>query len=328
MKRSDMEEKKAALTAYANELAEESGNEKRESAAKRNKRKRTIRTVAVALVLALAAGSIAGLSVALVYSEGMNDLRAEYMREMEGVYTRHYYDLADSANDLDITLGKLAAAETVRAQQELLYDIWSAASLASVSLSAFQGGEDGVMRASKFVGQTGDYAHYLAERLNDGVPLTADETEKLFELRRMTGVLKEALESTRQGVSEGRLFLGDDGMLAELAGEFEVFTEPDVNYPEMIYDGPFSDALEHRECKALEGLRTVSSEEGERLVGEYIPGAEGVKFEGRTESDIVTLNYSVTTEEGTGFAQLTEKGGLLVSYNLSPDKVAAAEGAP
>ena len=328
MKRSDMEEKKAALTAYANELAEESGNEKRESAAKRNKRKRTVRTVAVALVLALAAGSIAGLSVALVYSEGMNDLRAEYMREMEGVYTRHYYDLADSANDLDITLGKLAAAETVRAQQELLYDIWSAASLASVSLSAFQGGEDGVMRASKFVGQTGDYAHYLAERLNDGVPLTADETEKLFELRRMTGVLKEALESTRQGVSEGRLFLGDDGMLAELAGEFEVFTEPDVNYPEMIYDGPFSDALEHRECKALDGLRTVSPEEGERLVGEYIPGAEGVKFEGRTESDIVTLNYSVTTEEGTGFAQLTEKGGLLVYYNLSPDKVAAAEGDP
>ena len=154
-KRSDIEEKKAALTAYANELAEEDKAPARESAAKKNKRKRAFRIAAVSVVAALAAGSIAGLSVALVYSEGMNDLRAEYMRDMEGVYTRHYYDLADSANDLNVTLGKLAAADTAAAQQELLYDVRSAAELASVSLSAFEGGEEGVMQASKFVGQTG-----------------------------------------------------------------------------------------------------------------------------------------------------------------------------
>lgn len=327
-KRSDIEEKKAALTAYANELAEEDKAPARESAAKKNKRKRAFRIAAVSVVAALAAGSIAGLSVALVYSEGMNDLRAEYMRDMEGVYTRHYYDLADSANDLNVTLGKLAAADTAAAQQELLYDVRSAAELASVSLSAFEGGEEGVMQASKFVGQTGDYARYLAERLGDGTPLTADETAKLAELRRMTGVLERALRDTRTGLSEGRLFLGEGGMLAELAGKFEVFSEPDVNYPEMIYDGPFSDALEHRGCKALEGREKITEEEGAALLKDMVKGAESAEFVGRTESDVVTLNYTVQTGEGTGYAQLTEKGGLLVLFDMQPDRVPAAEAEP
>lgn len=298
------------------------------TAAKRNKRKRTARTVVASITVALAVGAIAGLSVALAYSEDMNDLRAEYMRDMEGVYTRNYYDLLDSANDLDVKLGKLNAASTAAAQQEILYDIWGAASLAGVNLSAFAGGEEGVMQASKFVGQTGDYAHYLAERLDDGEPLTAEERETLGKLREMAGVLKSALDDTRAGIDEGRLFLGEGGMLESFTGAFDAFAEPDVEYPQMIYDGPFSDALEHRECKALKGAENITREQGAEIVKECIPDAESVEFYDRTESDIVTLNYTVETEMGRGFAQVTEAGGVLVSYNMSPERAAAEESFP
>ena len=192
MKPKDNDDKRAVCAACAEQSGDEERGE-RQNAAKKNKRKRTVRTAVLSVVVALAVGAIAGLSVALVYSEGMNDLRAEYMRDMEGVYTRHYYDLADSANELDVNLGKLAAANTAGAQQDILYDVWSAASLAGVSLSAFRGGEEGVMQASKFVGQTGDYAHYLAKRLDDGSPLSAEELQKLGKLREMTGVLKSEI---------------------------------------------------------------------------------------------------------------------------------------
>lgn len=298
------------------------------TAAKRNKRKRTARTVVASITVALAVGAIAGLSVALAYSEDMNDLRAEYMRDMEGVYTRNYYDLLDSANDLDVKLGKLNAASTAAAQQEILYDIWGAASLAGVNLSAFAGGEEGIMQASKFVGQTGDYAHYLAERLDDGEPLTAEERETLGKLREMASVLKSALDDTRAGIDEGRLFLGEGGMLESFTGAFDAFAEPDVEYPQMIYDGPFSDALEHRECKALKGAENITREQGAEIVKECIPDAESVEFYDRTESDIVTLNYTVETEMGRGFAQITEAGGVLVSYNMSPERAAAEESFP
>lgn len=302
--------------------------EDKQSTAKKNKRKRTARTAVMSVTVALAVGAIAGLSVALTYSENMNKLRAEYMRDMESVYTRNYYDLLDSANDLEVKLGKLDAASTAAAQQEILYDVWGAASLAGVNLSAFAGGEDGVMQASKFVGQTGDYAHYLAERLDDGKPLTAEERQTLSKLRDMAGVLKSALDDTRVGINEGRLFLGDGGMLESFTGAFDAFVDPEVEYPQMIYDGPFSDALEHRECKALKDMPAVTAEEGAELVAKYIPAAEEVEYYDRTESDIVTLNYKVVTEEGTGFAQITENGGLLVSYNLRPERAAVSESFP
>lgn len=327
MKPKDNDDKRAVCAACAEQSGDEERGE-RQNAAKKNKRKRTVRTAVLSVTVALAVGAIAGLSVALVYSEGMNDLRAEYMRDMEGVYTRHYYDLADSANELDVNLGKLAAANTAAAQQDILYDVWSAASLAGVSLSAFRGGEEGVMQASKFVGQTGDYAHYLAKRLDDGSPLSAEELQKLGKLREMTGVLKGALENTREGMAEGRLFLGDGGMLDEFTGAFDAFVDPEVEYPQMIYDGPFSDATEHRECKALEGMKEISAEEGAALVAKYVPGAGDVEYYDRTESDVVTLNYTLSTDEGEGFVQLTERGGIMVSYNLNPERAAAAEGDP
>lgn len=303
-------------------------DEDKQSTAKKNKRKRTARTVVASVTVALAVGAIAGLSVALAYSENMNHLRAEYMRDMESVYTRNYYDLLDSANDLEVKLSKLDAASTAAAQQEILYDVWGAASLAGVNLSAFAGGEEGVMQASKFVGQTGDYAHYLAERLDDGEPLTAEERATLSKLRSMADVLKQALDDTRVGINEGRLFLGDGGMLETFTGAFDAFVDPEVEYPQMIYDGPFSDALEHRECKALTDTQTVTAEQGAELVGKYIPAAEEVEYYDRTESDIVTLNYKVVTDEGTGFAQITEAGGLLVSYNLRPERAAVSESYP
>ena len=96
----------------------------------------------------------------------------------------------------------------------------------------------------------------------------------------------------------------------------------------MIYDGPFSDATEHRECKALEGMKEISAEEGAALVAKYVPGAGDVEYYDRTESDVVTLNYTLSTDEGEGFVQLTEKGGIMVSYNLNPERAAAAEGDP
>ena len=325
MKRREEEDKKAALVAYAEQLGEEEKSADKQNAAKKNKQKRTAKTVMLSVVTALSVGAIAGLSVALAYSENMNRLRAEYMYEMEGVYTRHYYDLADSADELDVNLGKLAAADTAAAQQDILYDIWGAANLAGVSLSAFRGGEEGVMQASKFVGQTGDYAHYLAKRLESGEPLSPEELQKLGKLREMTRVLKSALESTRSGVREGRPFLGDGGMLAEFTGAFDSFVDPEVNYPQMIYDGPFSDALEHRECKALKGLAEIDPDEGARLLAEYIPEAKSVEYRGETNSDILTYNYSVTTEDGVGFAQLAKQGGMLVAYNMNAEQSAVAE---
>lgn len=297
-------------------------------AQKKTSAKKKVRTALMSTVIALSASAIAGLSVALYYSEQRAGEQQSYISSMEAVYSRSYYDLLDSANDLEVQLMKLRAAGTPEAQSRILYDVWQTATSASQSLAAFEGEREGVMKANKFLGQLGDYARVLAEKLADGEGLTASETDTLEDMRGVAAAFKDALADTRSGKEEGRLFLGDGGMLGGFSASFDSFAEPDFDYPSMIYDGPFSDALEDRECKALRGLPAVSAEEGAAKLAGMIRGAENIKFRERTESDIVTLSYTFDREGGSGFAQLTEQGGLLALCDISLGETAADGGMP
>ncbi len=172
---SDKKNKKTAMCTHECE-PEESGR----SAQAKAKTRRRVRTALMSTVIALSASAIAALSVALYYSETRNATQESYIRSMEAVYSRSYYDLLDSANDLDLRLAKLRAASTAEAQRDLLYGVWQTATSASASLAAFEGGTEGIMKANKFLGQVGDYARCLAEEMGDGEPLTAEALSDMY----------------------------------------------------------------------------------------------------------------------------------------------------
>lgn len=298
------------------------------SAQAKAKTKRRVRTALMSAVIALSASAIAALSVALYYSETRNVTQESYIRSMEAVYSRSYYDLLDSANDLDLRLAKLRAASTAEAQRDLLYGVWQTATSASASLAAFEGGTEGIMKANKFLGQVGDYARCLAEEMGDGEPLTAEEAETLGKMRDVAAAFKKALSDTRDAMMSGKVFTGENGLIDGFASSFDEFAEPSFEYPQMIYDGPFSDALEDRDCKALDGLDDIDKALGAELLADYIPEARDIAFYDRTEGDIVTLNYTFAVDGGSGFAQLSERGGLLVACNVDYAVAATEVGYP
>ena len=102
-------------------------------AQKKTSAKKKVRTALMSTVIALSASAIAGLSVALYYSEQRAGEQQSYISSMEAVYSRSYYDLLDSANDLEVQLMKLRAAGTPEAQSRILYDVWQTATSASPS---------------------------------------------------------------------------------------------------------------------------------------------------------------------------------------------------
>lgn len=320
---SDKKNKKTAMCTHECE-PEESGR----SAQAKAKTRRRVRTALMSTVIALSASAIAALSVALYYSETRNATQESYIRSMEAVYSRSYYDLLDSANDLDLRLAKLRAASTAEAQRDLLYGVWQTATSASASLAAFEGGTEGIMKANKFLGQVGDYARCLAEEMGDGEPLTAEEAQTLGKMREVAAAFKNALSGTRKAMMEGRIFTGSNGLIDGFAASFDEFAEPSFEYPQMIYDGPFSDSLDDRDCKALEGLDNIDKTLGAELLADYIPEARDIAYYDRTEGDIVTLNYSFAVDGGSGFAQLSEKGGLLVACNVDYGVAATENGYP
>ncbi len=282
---------------------------------KKQRSPRVIKTAVLGVVIGLMASAIAGLSVALYYSTVNVRTHESYQRQMDAVYFRTYYDLIDGANDLGISLKKLGVSTSPKMQQSLLYEVWSAASLAENDLGTFQSEGDGLKKAQKFINQLGDYSHALAIRVSDGKPLSAEEREKLVKLGEIAEAYLSALEKIKEDVDGGKLFVGDGGALEGIEDAFSRFAEPDFAYPEMIYDGPFSDALEGRTPVALTG-EEISPEEGEQIVKKYF-GAQDVTFAGEGKGDISTLNYTFRADGGEAFVQLGKMGGRVITFNMS-----------
>ncbi len=298
-------------------------NEQVEATKPRKNKKRTnaIKTASLAFVMALGISSIIGLSVALYYSEEQVKYQAQYISDMDMMYSRAYYDLLDGTNDLDVKLRKVSVAATKAKQQSLLYEIWGAANLAGNNLAEFESNDDGLMKAVRFMNQLGDYSHYLALRLADGNALTSAEHDTLDKLGDVAQVFKQSLSKIQTGLDEGRLFMDESGnVLGDFSEAFKEFADPAMEYPQMIYDGPFSDAMEKRETKALKG-EDITEKQGADIISKLFgDAATNVKYQGETNSDIVTLNYAFDYHGEDAFVQLAKKGGMLVSFNVPSEE--------
>ena len=284
---------------------------------KKARRHRALRNIMLVAVHALGVGAIVGLSVALYFSQDKIEMQAKYQNQMESVYAKAYYNLLDGVNDVDTTMAKLSVAKSEEKQEALLYEIWCASTLIEEYLATFENQDEGVRTAVKFVNQLGDYSLYLAGKLSRGESLDENDRETLRKMRPMADALKESLKKVGTDLDGGKLFLEEDGVLESFASAFSTFSEPDFNYPEMIYDGPFSDALETRVAKGLEGQKEITEEEGAAIISKLFDGATDVKHIGRFEGYIPTENYSFTYDGHPAYVQLSVRGGKVVNFTLS-----------
>ena len=279
---------------------------------------KVVKTAILGTVLGLSASAIVGLSVALYFANETVQTHETYQRQMDAVYSRAYYDLLDGASDLGVTLRKIGVSNSPRLQQSLLYEVWASASMAENSLAMFESEDDGFMQVQKFVNQLGDYSQTLARRVSNGTPLTVEEREKLIQLGDMADAYMNALQQVQSSLDEGKVFVGDGGALEGFTSAFAQFSDPAFEYPEMIYDGPFSDALENREPIALTGDE-ISAQTGVEFISDYLNGYEvsGVEYIGEGYGDIQTYNYSLTVDGADAFIQLGKSGGKVVSFNMA-----------
>lgn len=281
---------------------------------------KVVKTAVLGTVLGLFSCAVVGLSVALYYAQTSVNTHEAYQRQMDAIYQRAYYDLLDGASDLGINLRKIGVSNSKSMQQSLLYEVWSASELASSNLATFKSNDDGVLKAQKFVNQLGDYSHSLAMRIAKGGELSQKDRELLFKMGDIADVFQKSLESVRQNLDDANLNLTDEGALDVFVSSFSSFSEPSFEYPEMIYDGPFSSALENRQTKGLTGDE-ISVEQGAELVKEKLKNVNpvDVEFVSEASGDIKTLDYIVSANGQRGYVQIAKQGGMLVSFNSRPD---------
>ncbi len=277
-----------------------------------NKRKTIIISIIIFMLLAV----VITLSVFVgLYAKDRRDKD----RDIESFYQSAYYGLVGNFVDIENDLAKARVITDNKLLRQNLMKIDVNCNLASQNLQVFYANNDGMSNLMNFINQLGDYCGYLIKELEKGKSLTISQTENL---NKMWGVSKEygkLLNSLQDYAKDGTT-------LARLLGEnneqFEDILSNigngSIEYPSLIYDGPFSDGILNREAKGIVG-EEISADQGKALVEKYLVGydIENIEYAQDSVNRIESYLYAVKLKGGRQCSvQIAKKGGLLLLMDL------------
>lgn len=239
---------------------------------------------------------------------------------LEATYRKSFYDVVDQVDNMDINLSKAIATKDESATQEYLLDLAVNSELAESDVQQLPLQDESKHYTAKIINQIGDYAKFLHKKIASGEKLTEKEYENLSALKKANETLKNALAQTTESMSGDYNFTamtgGGNGDI--VINNFNELQNLSADYPELIYDGPFSDGKDRREIKGLTGenvSESMAKEYFTKLFANF--GLENARCEGRTDSGIKCFNFSAEAGGENLFAQISEKGCRLVMFAYS-----------
>jgi spore germination protein len=266
---------------------------------------------------------ILGLVAAIINLWVRNDT---HEKALENTYEKSFFNVSNSMNELETKLNKLKITNSESQRMMLANDIWKTSSLIEDNLAQLPIDHYAISNTSKFVNQTGDYIYSLNRKLQKGGAYSQEDIKVLDSLADRCAVLNQHIQELSQKIaSEYRIV--DHINHAKLRNNkkdpknllgtgLEEINQESIDYPEMIYDGPFSDALAKKEYKALQGLKEISYKQGIDYIMKKLKDTTNVNYKGKASGDLKAYEYVTTAKDGfTRYIQLSVRGGLPISIS-------------
>ena len=278
---------------------------------------------AIVVIVVLAALSIVFTTLFVTAKAAEKRANESYRTLAETTYRKSYYSLLYNVDGLETATDKLSVASGKATRQEYLADMTAYATAAAENMAAFTPEETGDSKMLKFINQTGDFAKYLDDKLNKGGAITESDRETIDGIHTSVKRIKTDLAALSDEVEGADFSFVDaikekDGAFGETLSAFE---SKEIDYPSMIYDGPFSDSLAEREAKALSG--DVIDEGRARLYVRRILGlgeSAEISVQNGTKSVFECYDCEAVTDRGKAYVTIAKQGGFPVSVNY-PDVV-------
>ena len=277
---------------------------------------------AISLILVFAL-VILGLIAALINIWVRNDTNE---KALENTYEKSFFNVTDSMNELETKLNKLKITHSDSQRMILANDVWKTASLIEDNLAQLPINHSAIANTSKFVNQTGDYIYSLNKKLQKGGTYSEDDIKMLDILSERCAKINQGVQSLSQKIMSDYRIIdhinlskirgGNEDPKNLLGAGLSEINQESTDYPEMIYDGPFSDALSKKEYKALQGLKEISYKQGIEYIKKVLKDTANISYEGKASGDLSAYEYVSTTKDGiTRYIQLSVKGGLPISIS-------------
>lgn len=241
---------------------------------------------------------------------------------IENVYERNFYDLVDNVNNAEVKLSKVLASDYDSYSKKMLGEISKNVASASYNLSNLPISLNGLDETKKFINQVSGYIDSLADKLDKGQELTSAEKDTLLDIYDSMLILKQNLGKFNDDIMKDGYNIFKNGNL--LGADYNNFTtsiqgikSSDVEYPTMIYDGPFADGQYNKKIKGLDGnlIDVASAKEAIKKVYKSVT-EDDIKYITETKSKFETFDFSVRLKDKiTAYIQITKTGGHLLTVS-------------
>lgn len=279
------------------------------------------RRLGLPIAIALLTVTTGGLAIAY----GMSQATAStYEIQLENVYQKNLYDLVESVNNAETKLSKILVSTDSDFQNKTLVEVAHNADLAEQSLSGLPVSRNSLSESMRFINQVSGYTQTLSEKLSKGGKLTSQELQTLSDIKESITYMRDEIDKFTQDTQGGYSILQKS---LDFEGEQNAFTiriskikNEKLDYPTMIYDGPFSDSETNVEIKGLSG-NEVSKDDAYNEISKCFNNISTLTYLGEINSKFQVYNFELkTTNNQTLYPQVTKIGGniLTVSGQSNP----------
>lgn len=240
---------------------------------------------------------------------------------LEGVYTSSYYSMVDNVNNLAVDLSKYSTLSTNKAKVATIQDMRSDCNYILAGLSVLPINEENVVSATKFFNQVDGLCESYLAILNENKSLSGEQELMFDKIAIIVGKIKKNFNKQNYGMYDtGFNFIDasvfDNTGMNELSVGMGDLTSSSIEYPAMIFDGPFSSALETKNVLGLP-KEEVSKDDAMNYLKNTVYKNRDVEidFEKETNGDIATFDFSVKVEGKDFNAQVSKRGGKLITIS-------------
>lgn len=266
---------------------------------------------------------------------------ANLRQELDNQYNRAFYEMVGYVDNVQALLIKSLITSTPNATATTMQEAWRQANMAQANLGQLPVSQHVLANTAKFLSQVGDLAYSINHKNMDGENLDEKQYKMIEQLHGYAETLNKNLDDLQNQISTGRMKWGElkekgTPLFKRTSGEmpkeqFENLDKTFVDYPTLIYDGPFSDHLTKIEPKGLTG-EELSQEEAKEYVIKFFgkDKVERVDEVGKNDnSDIKTYSYNVVfknaSKDDIASVDVTQKGGhilwMLRNRETGEDKI-------
>lgn len=247
-----------------------------------------------------------------------------YRREMTNQYNRAFYELVESMENVEVSLEKGMLVSNSGQMVRLSNEVNRKTQSAKTSLAQLPFEKTHIDKISTFLTQAGDFTYYLAMKMAREEKLNEQDYQGVQQLIQYSKMLNESIEQAQAEVYSGKMSVsnmssafGKDMQTLDISmGDLE---KQFVEYPALVYDGPFSSHVDSLMPKLTDGKPELSQEEAVQKAKWFLNSGSGrVEVAGEVGGNLPAYSITCWPDENdqmyTVNLEVTKAGGYVVWY--------------